>query len=148
MDPAIKQQTAIPVCVIRKVSHNCASIKDVASGQLSSGAFYFAMRSCEYLKVTTKVENRRSKLLCIININIHFFNQNCLVEHNDPRLCMSLSVSITFEFQKNDERNDTVTMHQTGDHFMCPVVVWAAVVQCILWYPYITAQAINLTVKY
>eukprot|EP00978_Attheya_sp_CCMP212_P040904 scaffold228306_cov32-Attheya_sp.AAC.1 len=93
------------------------------------------MRSCEYLKVTAKIENRRTKLLCIIIINIRFFNRNCLVEHDDPRLCMSLSVSITFEFQKNDERNDTVTMHQTGDAYMCPVVAWAAVVQRILSYP-------------
>eukprot|EP00978_Attheya_sp_CCMP212_P036827 scaffold169849_cov31-Attheya_sp.AAC.1 len=48
---------------------------------------------------------------------------------------MSLSVSITFEFQKNDERNNTVTMHRTGDAYMCPVVAWAAVVQRILSYP-------------
>ena len=91
------------------------------------------MRSCEYLKVSTKVEDRRTKLLCVMNFR--FFNRNCLVEHEDPRLCMALSVSITFEFQKNDERNDTVTMHRTGDSYMCPVVAWAAVIQRILSYP-------------
>jgi hypothetical protein len=48
---------------------------------------------------------------------------------------MSLSVSITFEFQKNDEQNDTITMHRTGDAYMCPVAAWAAVVQQILSYP-------------
>eukprot|EP00978_Attheya_sp_CCMP212_P019781 scaffold55737_cov58-Attheya_sp.AAC.5 len=48
---------------------------------------------------------------------------------------MSLSVSITFEFQKNDERDDTVTMHRTGGSYMCPVVAWATVVQQILSYP-------------
>jgi len=68
-------------------------------------------------------------------MNFRFFNRNCLVEHEDPRLCMALSVSITFEFQKNDERNDTVTMHRTGDSYMCPVVAWAAVIQRILSYP-------------
>jgi hypothetical protein len=139
VDPMIKQQKAIPVCVICKVGYNHAcSIKEVASGQLSSGAFYFTMRSCEYLKVTTKVENRQTKLLCIINIR--FFNRNCLGEHNDPRLYMSRSISITFEFQKNDERNDIVTMHRTGDHLMFPIVAWAAVVQHVLSYPYNTTS--------
>eukprot|EP00978_Attheya_sp_CCMP212_P004474 scaffold9753_cov35-Attheya_sp.AAC.2 len=132
-DPAVKQQKAIPVCVVRQVGQSRASLKDIAAGQLSPGAFYFAMRSCKYLKVTAKIENRQTKLLCIRNIR--FFNRNCLVEHDDPRLCMSLSVSITFEFQKNDKRNDTVTMHRAGDAYMCPVVAWAAVVQRILSYP-------------
>jgi hypothetical protein len=132
-DPKTKQQKALPVCVIRQVGRNKDTIKDVAAGQLAPGAFYFAMRSCEYSKVSAKAENRRTKLLRLKNIR--FFNRNALVAHHDPRLNMSMSVSITFEFQKNDERDDTVTMHRTGDSYMCPVVSWAAVVQRILSYP-------------
>jgi len=38
------------------------------------------------------------------------------------------TIAITFEYQKRDERNDTVTQRRTSDSTYCPVVVSAAVV--------------------
>jgi hypothetical protein len=41
-------------------------------------------------------------------------------------------VSITFEF---DTKNDTVTHHCSGHPSMCPVIVWAKIIQRIRYYP-------------
>ena len=43
-------------------------------------------------------------------------------------------VSVTFEFQKKDERMDTVTQIASGDNLMCPVRSWAALVRRIWGY--------------
>ena len=55
--------------------------------------------------------------------------------HNDPRLEFADCVSITFEFQKADGRNDTVTQMASGDALLCPVRQWAALVRRISSYP-------------
>jgi hypothetical protein len=40
-----------------------------------------------------------------------------------------------FEYQKRDERNETVTQHKTDDPLLFPVRMWAAIVHSILGYP-------------
>ena len=57
------------------------------------------------------------------------------LSHNSPVLEYADSVSITFEFQKKDERNDTVTQIFSGDLLLCPVRAWASVVRRIWGYP-------------
>jgi hypothetical protein len=81
------------------------------------------MRSCEYLEVTGE---RRTK--CVTVSGVRFFHDRRELPHSSSRLHLADSVSITFEFQKNDERNETVTMHRSGDPVLCPVLVWAAVI--------------------
>ena len=44
-------------------------------------------------------------------------------------------VSITFEFQKKDERNDTVTQIASMDILLCPIGQCAALVRRIRGYP-------------
>ena len=44
-------------------------------------------------------------------------------------------VSITFEFQKANSRNETVTQMALGDALLCPVRQWAAIVRQIWSYP-------------
>ena len=82
------------------------------------------MRSCEYLTVAGE---RKTKLLCLRNIR--FFRHGREIKHNDPLLSASDYVAITFENQKNGERNDTITMHNACDLILCPVVTWAKIVQ-------------------
>ena len=67
--------------------------------------------------------------------NIRFFSQGKELSHDNPRLEYADCVSITFEFQKKDERNDTVTQMASGDILLCPVRQWAAIVKRILGYP-------------
>lgn len=132
-DPPAKQQKAVTCSILREMGKHTSTLKDLATAQLSSGAFFFAMRSCEYTKVTAKAEDRRTKLLCLRNLR--FFYRQTELHHSDPRLAQADCVTITFEFQKNDERNDSVTMHRTSDNYLCPVLAWASVVARILSYP-------------
>jgi len=52
-----------------------------------------------------------------------------ILPHSSPRLHLADTIAITFEYQKRDERNDTVTQWRTGNSTYCPVVVSAAVVR-------------------
>ena len=52
-----------------------------------------------------------------------------ILPHLSPRLHLADTTAITFEFQKRNGRNDTVTQWRTGDSTYCPVVVSAAVVR-------------------
>ena len=97
--------------------------------QLSIGAYFFACRSCEYLLVP-QAEKRRTDILRIRNIR--FFLNGRQLSLDDPWLEHADCVSITFEFQKKDERNDTVTQMASRDILLCPVRQWAATVKRIL----------------
>ena len=92
--------------------------------QLVIGPFFFAMRSCEYCKTQG---TRRTKLLTLRNLR--FFSGKRELSHYDPYLSLADSVSITFEYQKRDQRNDTITQHHMGDFILCPIRQWAAITQ-------------------
>ena len=98
--------------------------------QLLIGAFFFAMHSCEYCK-TAGI--KWTKILTLRNICY------CMECHKlsplDPDLTHANSVSITFEYQKHDKRNDRIMQHWTGDPFLCPICQWGAIIHCIHTYP-------------
>ena len=126
------QQKATPL-LIRKLAENKPTDNNLAAGQLGVVAFFFAMRSCEYLTTSTPKHKKRTKILCIKNIR--FFTKGKLITHNSKNLHRANTVTITFEMKKSDERNELVTMHRTGDKIMCPVIMSANTVQRILTYP-------------
>jgi hypothetical protein len=41
---------------------------------------------------------------------------------------------LTFELQKRDAKDDTITQHRSGDKLLCPVIVWASIVKRIRSY--------------
>ena len=84
------------------------------------------MRSYEYLKVPQS-EKRRTDILRLGNIRL--FEDGLLLNHSNPQCECADNVSITFEFQKKDERNDTVTQKDTDHAFMSPVKIWYAIVK-------------------
>ena len=86
--------------------------------------FFFAMRSCENFKVSGERQTHP-----IRKRNIVFQKDGRILPHSSPRLHLADTIAITFEYQKRDERNDTVTQWRTGDSTYCPVVVSAAVVR-------------------
>ena len=90
------------------------------------------MRSCEYLLVP-QAEKRRTDILRLGNIR--FFKDGTLLEHSNPQCEFADSVTITFEFQKKDERNDTVTQKSTDHAFMSPVKILYEIVKRIRDYP-------------
>jgi hypothetical protein len=66
-----KKQKAIPVSVLKQVIKLFSSSRDpltIASTQLIIGAFFFAMRSCEYSKTTSPSESKKTKIITIGNI--------------------------------------------------------------------------------
>jgi hypothetical protein len=94
--------------------------------QLFTGAFFFAMRSCEYLQVSGTCRTKILKLK-----NIRFFNEKKELHHKDNYLKLADTVSITFEFQKKDTCNDTITHFRSGHKSICPVLTWCSIVQRI-----------------
>ena len=102
---------------------------DKAISELTIGGFFYAMRSCEYSSTSGE---RRTKILRIRNIEFRYRNR--VIDHSDPNLARAETVSITFEYQKRDERDEVITHHHSGDPLLCPVRSWAKVVKRILSY--------------
>ena len=100
-DPNPKQQKALPAQVLAVMYKNKQTETQRAIGQLGIGAFFWAMRSCEYLKVP-QAEKRRTDILRLRNVR--FFLKGVLLGHDDPQCEFATSVAIIFEFQKKDEK--------------------------------------------
>jgi hypothetical protein len=48
----VKPQKALPISVFREMLKIQSTEADIAYGQLSAGALFYAMWSCEYVKVS------------------------------------------------------------------------------------------------
>lgn len=86
------------------------------------------MRSCEYVKVSG---DRKTNQIHICDVQ--FFKGTRELHHNSPAfslgcLCYVDTVSVTFTLQKNQEKEDTVTMHRSSDPTFCPVCTCASIV--------------------
>jgi hypothetical protein len=138
-DPGEVQQKALPVCVYRAL--HCIPTPDSPYSHLDKAiawiltlAYFWCMRSCEYSDVQGE---RRTKILCVRNFR--FFNKNNKDISSDIHLLgEATTVSITFEFQKRDIRNDTISHQKSGDKLgsgeMCPVRAAAEVIKRIYSY--------------
>ena len=137
-DPPPVQQKALPACVLREMAKLSITETQRATSQLATGAFFFACRSCEYLKVPQALK-RRTYILRLRNLR--FFKDGRKMNQNDPFLEYADCVSITFDWQKKDERMDTVTQMCSKDLRLCPVRQWAALERRLLTYPGITPES-------
>ena len=77
-DPATTHQMALPIEVFRKVWRNNKLHMNMALGQLTVGAFFWGMRSCEY---STVLGERKTKILYLRNIRV-FIRQKELSKKN------------------------------------------------------------------
>jgi hypothetical protein len=87
------------------------------------------MRSCKKVRVQGYC---KTKLLAVKNIR--FFYNNANIPHNSTTFHLVDCISITFESQKRDIKNDMNTQHCSGDPVLCPVIIWCKVVKRILSY--------------
>ena len=137
MDPDVKHQKAIPVSLIRLIFSSASNPFEFFQAHLLIVAFFFAMRSCEYTLVSHNEvhpeASRRTKLLCLRNFR--FFRGSYLLDTFHDDLFSADSISITFEFQKNDERQETVTQEKSKDPHLCPVRSAASLIMFILRIP-------------
>jgi hypothetical protein len=125
-DPSPTPQKALPVSVYREVHRQAKrssadALLASTTADLLTIAFFWCMRSCEYSLVTGE---RRTKLLCFRNIRL-FDKLNRPIPIHSPKITEAESVSITFEFQKKEVRDDTISHQRSGDKIdgghMCPV---------------------------
>jgi hypothetical protein len=65
-DPATTHQMALPIVVFKKMWRNNKLHMNMALGQLTVGAFFWGMRSCEY---STVLGERKTKILRLRNIS-------------------------------------------------------------------------------
>ncbi len=126
-DKPPKQQKAIPASVLKELRKRTTTVEDLAIGQLTTGAWFFAMRSCEY-STTSNAEKKRTKLLKLRNVEFRLRRHLTPIPHGDPNLALSDTVTITFEDQKNAELFESITMHRSHHGSLCPVRAWAEVV--------------------
>lgn len=101
-----------------------------AIGQLTTGALFFGMRSCEYSKVTG---DRKTRLLRLKDIRF-FKGRQELHKHANMDLRAATTVTITFRQQKNGQKDADITMHNSKSD-LCPVIAWGQIVKRILTYP-------------
>ena len=123
-DPGEKPQQAISVEVLSQVGRLATTPLDKIIFSLLVVAFFFAMRSCEYCTVTG---TRRTKIIELGNVR--FWNGKREVNHDDPNLHLAASISYKFDYQKNEQRNETITAHRTHHQLLCPVIQTAAIVR-------------------
>jgi len=130
-DPKEVQQKALPICVLHLILSSNSTELCQAMGKLAGAAHFWAMHSCEYVKVP-KAEHRQTKQLCIRNIA--FIKDGESIDHKSPSLHLTDCVSVTFERQKNDRKADTVTQWRTSDELLCPIKIWASLIRRISSY--------------
>jgi hypothetical protein len=93
------------------------------------GAFFFAMRSCEYSKPATLGQTK-----CIDLDGLIFRTAtNTVIAHADPHLLSKAEyITVTFVSQKNGTKMDSRTQRRTNDPQLCPVLRYGSQVQRIL----------------
>ena len=151
-DPGEVQQKALPVSVYRELHRQAAEsslVLDDAVAWLQTIAYFWCMRSCEYSDVQGE---RRTKILCVRNIR--FFdklNKDISSNYSDLQE-KAVTVSITFEFQKKEVRNDTISHQRSGDKIgdgkMCPVRAAIEIVLRIVKYNYPVDKVRDIQINY
>ena len=104
---------------------------DKAIADLCTGAIFFCMRSCKYSKVPCQ-EDKKTKLLCLRNLR--FFKNNKLLDQQLDEIENATLISITFEDQKNREKNQAINLHRSKDSLLCPIKAWSKVVKRVRSY--------------
>jgi Phage integrase family len=132
-DPEPSQRQALPAAVIEIVAKARATETHRAIGQLVTGAFFFAMRSCEYSEAGG---SRRTKTVQIGDIVFRREGKTIDSAHGSA-LAKADTVSVTYRTQKNGDRGVTVTQHRTKTNreaVLCPVRALAELVSRISSY--------------
>jgi len=144
-DPSTKHQKAIPMSMLQHAALRQQNTQEESAlSELFRGAIFFAMRSCEYLEVTGG--ERRTKKLRLRNLR--FFIGRRELPLTSPDLHRADTVSINFEYQKNDIRDDIITQHSNKSPLLNPVVAWATIVRRVLSYPNTNLDsAVNLVLR-
>ncbi len=130
LDPAKRHQAAILLSVITEINKQNSSELEQATAQLVALAIFFAMHSCEYLKVH-QLKQQRTEIVRICNIR--FFRRGEQLDHNYLKLEYADCISVTFERQKKRQKNEY--NHPDGFGTLWPVRSAVAILKRIKKYP-------------
>ena len=128
-DPPQGHQKALPVRIFKHLQANHLTKTDEAIGQMTTVAFFFAMRSCEYSSVKVK---GKTELIKISDI-VFYKNKRKMNSRFDNIERDATSVTITFRNQKNGDKGAMITQHR-NNHDLCPVKTLAKLTTRILGY--------------
>ena len=143
-DAGVKHQKSLPIIVYEYMWENKSTNLSTAIGQLTNGALFYGMRSCEYSKVKGK---RKTKLLLIKNFTFYLNKKKITITRSRAHLLrMATSVVVEFIDQKNGDKYDKVTMHKSNRK-LGPVKAWAETIIRILSYPDTTLDTPINTVR-
>ena len=103
---------------------------NLAVAHRACGAYPFDMRSCDFTKTCFDEESKKTKILKVRNFR--FFLNRRLLNHSDKNIFLTDLVSITYKWQKNGERHDSVSMHRcykdNNQNEFNPVYIWAKII--------------------
>jgi hypothetical protein len=135
-DPPPNRQKAITPRLLRKFFQLLASGKSnkgltaqAHTADLVIGAFFFAMRSCEYTKTATPGRTKRIRMGGIV---FRTRSRRVLLLSDPDLLSLADYVTIVFEDQKNGKKMDARTQRRSGHPVLCPVLRWGSAVRRII----------------
>ena len=134
VDPPKKIQKAVTPKLLRCLFSHYGGPPSTAdtpahAADITIGGFFFAMRSCEYSKTPKPGKTKRVNLGNVVFRD----SKKTVISHSSPLLLSSAEyVTITFEDQKNGEKQDSRTQRRTGDNVLCPALRLASAVQRIV----------------
>ena len=105
----MKQQKAIPLIFLLKVIDLAETELATAMADLVCAAYFLAMQPCKYIKTFTTTKIKITKIITLGNIC--FYRNNRILRHDQDIENVDW-VNITFEYQKNDDQNESVCMYR------------------------------------
>jgi hypothetical protein len=135
-DPPPQRQKAVTPKLLRKFYQLLASgpknrrVSAYAhTADLVLGAFFFAMRSCEYTKTARPGRTKRIRMGGIV---FRTRSRRVLLLTDPDLLKLADYVTIIFEDQKNGKKMDARSQQRSGHAYLCPILRWGSAVQRII----------------
>ena len=130
-DPPPNRQAAATPDLLKEVIRSTRGMGEVAehTADLITGAYFFAMRGCEFSRTRTP---GRTKTLTLEHVT--FRNETKEEVHpNHPDFDRRVRyVTICFANQKNGKKMERRTQGKTGHVSFCPVLAWAQAYRRVL----------------
>lgn len=130
-DPPPNRQAAATPDLLKEMLRSAHGMREVAehTADLITGAYFFAMRACEFSR--TRVPGR-TKTLTLEHITFRSHSKETIkTDHPDFHQTVRY-VTICFANQKNGNKMERRTQGKTGHDTFCPVRSWARAFQRVL----------------
>lgn len=124
MDPPEKHEVAITPYFIRQMFNRSSTKKEKHMSILLIVAFFYAMRSCEYLITSGPRITVNIRLKHVVFLN----ERGGTIAQRSPEIFNAHSTSLIFENQKNKVKWDKSTQESTSDPLLNPTRALAAIV--------------------